>query len=31
VKTSPTRITAKVADDETAEDLRVLLIGVAAQ
>ena len=31
VKTSPTRVTAKVADDETAEDLRVLLIGVAAQ
>jgi Domain of unknown function (DUF4424) len=29
VKASPTRVTATVADDETAEDLRVLLIGVA--
>jgi Domain of unknown function (DUF4424) len=31
VKTSPTRVTAKVADDETGENLRILLIGAAAQ
>jgi hypothetical protein len=31
VKTSPARVTAKVADDETGEDLRILLIGAAAQ